>query len=516
MSTRTDGYVEGVDYVHGYFKELNPLHMRLAFLGAGRAAPRVETACELGCGYGVSLGIHAAASQTQWFGNDFNPTHIAFARGLSGAAGADLALYTDSFADFANRTDLPDFDFIGLHGVWSWISDETRTAIVDFLRRRLKVGGVLYVSYNALPGWAAFAPIRHLMTEHARFSGNSGTGIVDRIDGALAFTDRLLSANPDYAKTNPKIVERFGELQKENRRYLAHEYFNRDWHPMHFAAMGPWLAPADLTYACSATYGDDIDAITLNPAEKALLAEIGDPSFRQTVRDFMVNRQFRRDYWIRGATPSSDSGESKNLSDLRVVLVAPKPELSIKIRAALTLTQSGPGDAVLTAVLALLGDRLPRTVAEIAQSLAAKDMPKDRVRDAVMLLASQDLLAAAHAPATTAAIRSRTDRLNAHLIAAAASGGEVRTLASPVTGGGIDVGHADLLFLAARRGGLTEPAQWADEVRRVAGTATVGDKDIAKRVQDFATVDLPALEALQIVQGGYDRRSGGGELESDR
>jgi hypothetical protein len=31
------------------------------------------------------------------------------------------------------------------------------------------------------------------------------------------------------------------------------------------------------------------------------MAEIPDTMFRQTVRDFMVNQQFRKDYWVKGA-----------------------------------------------------------------------------------------------------------------------------------------------------------------------------------------------------------------------
>jgi SAM-dependent methyltransferase len=66
-------------------------------------------------------------------------------------------LFDESFAEFASR-DLPEFDYIGLHGIWSWISDENRAVIVDFIRRKLKVGGVLYISYNTLPGWAPLPP----------------------------------------------------------------------------------------------------------------------------------------------------------------------------------------------------------------------------------------------------------------------------------------------------------------------------------------------------------------------
>ena len=71
---------------------------------------------------------------------------------MATASGAGAQLFDQSFAEFCNRGDLPHFDFIGLHGIWSWISDENRAVIVDFVRRKLAVGGVLYVSYNTQPG----------------------------------------------------------------------------------------------------------------------------------------------------------------------------------------------------------------------------------------------------------------------------------------------------------------------------------------------------------------------------
>ena len=97
------------------------------------------------------------------------------ARQLAVASGADIDLYEDSFEDFARRTDLPPFDHIGLHGVWSWISDRNRTVIVGFIQRKLKPGGVLYVGYNALPGRAAFG---------CSVSGVSGFSRASRIRSA--------------------------------------------------------------------------------------------------------------------------------------------------------------------------------------------------------------------------------------------------------------------------------------------------------------------------------------------
>lgn len=226
--------------------------MNTLFLNKGLVPPQVGAACELGFGQGLSATLHAAGSVTQWFGTDFNPAQAGFAQELAAISGTNACLYDEAFADFANRHDLPQFDYIGLHGIWSWISDENRAVIVEFIRRKLKVGGVLYISYNTLPGWAAFAPMRHLMTEHAEVIGSEGRGIVSRIDDAIEFADKLLATNPLFARANPLVGDRIQKLKEQNRHYLAHEYFNRDWHPMHFATMADWLEPAKVSYACSA------------------------------------------------------------------------------------------------------------------------------------------------------------------------------------------------------------------------------------------------------------------------
>jgi hypothetical protein len=134
MSDWTAGYVADIGYTFGYYTELNPLRVKLAFLNAGLVFPEAGTACELGFGQGLSANMHAAASTCQWHGTDFNPAQAGFAQGLASVAGSGAKLYDDSFAEFVNRTDLPEFDYIGIHGIWSWISDENRSIMVEFIR----------------------------------------------------------------------------------------------------------------------------------------------------------------------------------------------------------------------------------------------------------------------------------------------------------------------------------------------------------------------------------------------
>jgi len=152
MTPWSAGYMADIGYTFGYYTELNPLRVPLAFLNNGLVCPQIHTACELGYGQGLSTNIHAAASSVQWYGTDFNPSQAGFAGEAAAAAGSGAQLYDEAFADFTVRQDLPDFDYIGIHGIWSWISDDNRQVLVDFVRRKLAVGGVLYISYNTLPG----------------------------------------------------------------------------------------------------------------------------------------------------------------------------------------------------------------------------------------------------------------------------------------------------------------------------------------------------------------------------
>lgn len=153
MSSWDEGYVSEIDYTYGYYLELNPHRIKLAFALAGLHPPEVKTAVELGFGQGMSVLLHGAASDISWYGNDFNPAQAAFARSLANEGGLKVDLTDESFAEFCSRDDLPEFDFIGLHGIWSWVNDANRQIIVDFIARKLRIGGVVYLSYNTMPGW---------------------------------------------------------------------------------------------------------------------------------------------------------------------------------------------------------------------------------------------------------------------------------------------------------------------------------------------------------------------------
>ena len=510
MSDWTAGYVADIGYTFGYYQELNPLRVKLAFLNAGLVAPEAGAACELGFGQGMSANIHAAASVSQWHGTDFNPAQAGFAQELAAVSESGARLYDEAFADFAHRADLPDFDYIGIHGIWSWISDENRAVIVDFIRRKLKVGGVLYISYNTQPGWAAFAPMRHLMTEHAEIIGVQGHGIVNRVGGAIEFAEKLLATNPTYARANPLIAERFQKIKDQNRHYLAHEYFNRDWHPMHFATMADWLEPAKVGYACSAHYLDHIDAVNLTDEQQAFLKEIPDAMFRESVRDFMVNQQFRRDYWVKGARKLNLLEQAEGLRAQKVMLISHRPDISLKVAGS--LGEATMGEAIYNPILDLLADHKIRTLGQIEQAVKDRGVVFVQVIQAAMVLVGTGHLAAVQDDAVSAKAKTYTARLNAHLIDKSRGSSELSHLASPVTGGGILVGRFQQLFLLALSQGKKQPSEWAQFVWQLLSgqgqklvkegktleTAEENLAELTAQATAFAKKPLPILKALQI------------------
>jgi hypothetical protein len=506
----TAGYVADIDYTYGYYTELNPLRATFALLRAGLAAPESGTACELGFGQGLSVNLHAAASPTAWYGTDFNPSQAGFARELAALSGGGATLRDDAFADFCRRPELPDFDYIGLHGIWSWISDENRQVIVDFVRTKLKVGGVLYISYNTLPGWSSFAPMRHLMTGHAEVLGAEGHGIVNRINGAIDFAERLLGTNPVFSRANPLVGERLKKMKEHNRHYLAHEYFNRDWHPMHFATMAEWLQPAKVSYACSAHYLDHIDALNLTAEQQAFLNEIPDPMFRETVRDFMVNQQFRRDYWVRGVRRLQPLERVEALRRQRVMLVSHRPDVPLK--ASGVLGEATMATAVYDPLLDLLADHRPKSLEQLEQAVRDKGMNFAQLTEALTILTGAGHLAVVQDEQAIARSRKHTDRLNAALIGKSRGSGDIAYLASPVTGGGIGVTRFQQLFLLALGQGKRQPAEWAAlawEILAGQGQKLIKEgkpletpeenlAELSAQAATFAEKQVPLLKALQI------------------
>ena len=511
MSDWTSGYVADINYTYGYYAELNPLRIDLAFINAGIRPPDVVNACELGFGQGMSTNLHAAASRVNWYGTDFNPNQAAFAQELAGVSQSGAQLFDDAFDEFCQRDDLPEFDFIGLHGIWSWISDENRSVVVDFVRRKLKVGGVLFISYNTQPGWAAMVPMRDLLVEHSETMSAPGAGTLTRVDEAMTFAEKLIEVNPRFCQANPQIKGRIEKMRKDNKNYLAHEYFNRDWEPMGFSKMASWLAPAKMEWATSARYADTLDTIQLSQDQRTLLDSISDSMFRQTVRDFCENRQFRTDYWIKGSRQLSELEKREALDQLRILMVVPRDSVELKIAG-----QMGNFDlpeAIYQPILDILADHRPITLGTLRQQLEGKNISTASLASAITILTVKNVIMPVQQDDDIDNAQPASARINHFLLKKSRSTNEISFLASPVTGGGVNVSLFHQLFLLSILDGGDTPEEMANAAWRVLaaqnkclikdGKSLVGEKDnvaeLTRQAAQFCEQQLPIYQTLKLI-----------------
>ena len=456
----TAGYVTELEYTYGYYRELCPSLLRLACLSNGIALPSTKSLryLELGFGQGLTINIHAAAIDGDFWGTDFNPSQVAHARALAEASGSGAKLFDDAFAEFAARSDLPEFDIIGLHGVWSWISDENSRVIVELIRRKLRAGGIVYLSYNSLPGWAASMPLRHLMKLHADVASEA-SGMVAKLDGAMAFAQQVIDSGALFFRGNPAIAERLKMFSALDRRYLAHEFFNQDWRVVPFSEVARWLEQGKLSFVASAHLLDHIDAVNLTEAGQKLLAGISHPVLRQSVRDYFVNQQFRRDIFAKGYRRLTLLEQNEAIRQQAFVLLVNADDVPMKVTGS--LGEATVQESIYRPIVQALADNgyAPKTVGQVAANPNLSSVPFPQIAQAMLVLTGAGFAHPAQEPSRQA--RARCAAMNRYICERTRSSPEVFFLASPVSASGIPLSMFEQLFLLAAQQGRKTPKDQA-------------------------------------------------------
>ncbi len=334
MTDWTDGYISDIEYGPGFYAEQTPAHLDIVCLLRGIEPPVAKDEafayCELGCGVGqTALVVAAANPQADVWGFDFNPAHIARARLLARQGAVDnIRFEEDSFEQLADgeRADLPLFDYITLHGVWSWVSLENRQHIVRFIDRYLKPGGLVYVSYNAQPGWSNAGPLQRLLRMGAGLSqARSDKRVLQALDLAQAFSEAGAISIPT------EMVERLKKEKTEDAvAYLSHEYLNEHWSPCYHADVAGDMAHAKLNYVGTANLFENFPALSLRPEQLALIADMP-PAIAETARDYFMTRTFRRDVFIRGARAIPPRRLEQRVGEAELQLVVPPHVLTREV-----------------------------------------------------------------------------------------------------------------------------------------------------------------------------------------
>jgi SAM-dependent methyltransferase len=446
VTSWTDGYVSDIQYTAGFYKEMTPAHLGYVCHTLGVRPPDFSkpfTYCELGCGQGLGTSLMAAAyPHGDFYGIDFNPGQVANALALATDAGlTNMHFVEDSFSTMVTNPTLsyPMFDVIALHGIYSWVTAENRHAIIKVIERFLKPGGLVYVSYNSMPGWTSMLPFQRLVREHAKRNPARSD---QQFSKAFEFINKFKDANGIFFAMNPTVGARMDVIAKVNNSYLPHEYLNGAWNPMFVTDVADEMAQAKLSFLGSATIVDNIPVANITKDIEPLYESSTDPLMKELVKDFAVNQSFRRDIYIRGATQMTQGELTETLGKQLFALAMPRENASIKFKTSLGDADGDPN--IYNPILDALATG-PKTYIELNQIKEFSPKEKAGLAQAVGFLNAACIISPySHKESDEYAVSRAFNRLVAKR---ASQGAPYEFLCAPKIGSGIAASTHDLAVL---------------------------------------------------------------------
>jgi SAM-dependent methyltransferase len=257
--------------------------------GLSPAPPAACRVLEVGCGVGGNLLPMAAALPGATFvGIDNAGVPIARARERAGR----LGLGNVSFLELGIEDYEPPaegFDYVIAHGVYSWVPEPVREALLALCARALSSDGVAYISYNALPGGHLRQMLRETLAVH--LSGSEAPG--ERIASARRFLALLVAAGESDDGLVPTLRRAAREVVDRDDAFLFHDVLADVNQPFYFHEFLDRARAHGLQYLSEAQFSEtQVEALpaSLQPA----LQEIGDPLRREQDLDVLKERRFRQ------------------------------------------------------------------------------------------------------------------------------------------------------------------------------------------------------------------------------
>lgn len=284
-------------YTSSAFPATAPEHLRAVAHLFGLDAPPPERArvLELGCAAGGNLIPFAVRHpQAEVVGVDLSPVQIEAGQRAIAAMGLEnLRLLQGNIAEIGDS--LGQFDYIICHGVYSWVPDDVRAAILELMGAQLAPDGVAHVSYNTYPGWKAKEIVRDAMMLHG---GHRDTP-VDRLAYARSMIEFLHEQAPAQSVLAKVMQEHIDIVQGDRGYYVAHEYLElcnapcylRDFVAAANASGLAYLGDSFVGIMFGGNYGDASQAL-INEAQ-------GDQVLLEQMADFLKNRTFRNTLMVR-------------------------------------------------------------------------------------------------------------------------------------------------------------------------------------------------------------------------
>lgn len=283
-------------YESGAFSQtaINNLEARARLMGLQPAPAANAKVLELGCSMGGNIITQALYyPDAEFTGIDLSGRQVAQGNAIIEKMGLenvrleekDILTVDESFGKF---------DYIIVHGIWSWVPDAVKDKIFSICRNNLTEHGIAYISYNVYPGWKRQEQLREIMY----FSGK------DVLEEPLeARTRKGLDALKALAEIleNDKGLGGSGKLpaiQKilnQNTYYVAHEYMEIFNDPIYVNGFIEWANRHRLAYIGDTDlHVSFVSWMAEHTRERILSLAGGDYIAKEFYSDILSDRQFRR------------------------------------------------------------------------------------------------------------------------------------------------------------------------------------------------------------------------------
>jgi len=373
----SDSYHD-IPYDSTPFAETHPDHLHVLgrLFGLQPADPAAAHILELGCASGgniIPMAYHLPGAEI--VGIELSAAQVASAQQLIDRL--SLGNITIRQGDImALDEGLGRFDYIIVHGVYSWVPEAVREKILALCRGLLSEHGIAYVSYNTLPGWRMRGMLRDMLLYHARDAKTPHA----RLDRAYDLFDRLEQATCGLDALSAKYLRsEIAAVRKAHPSYIYHEYLEEINRPFLFSEFAADADRHGLQYLCDVELGTAFPS-TLGAAAEAALEPIEDFIELEQHMDFVRSRNFRRSLLCRREAPLSRDLALEQFEALAfsAQLSPPKkPDLS-RLREQKFTSADGHefevGHPLCKAALIYLNERHPDSIAFAELAEAARQI----------------------------------------------------------------------------------------------------------------------------------------------
>lgn len=282
-----------VPYPNHPFLQSHPDRLATVAILLGMTPPPVDhcRVLELGCAAGGNLlPMAIALPESTFVGVELSGQIAEAQRDAQALDLKNVELRQMNIMDVS--ADLGSFDYIIVHGVFSWVPREVQDKILEICAQQLTPQGVAYVSYNTYPGWHMRQMIRDMMLYHGQRFVNPGDA-VRQARGLLDFLAQSVSANKDNSAYSLLLKQEVETLRNHADAYLFHEHLEPCNEPIYFhhfveRARGKdleFLGESHLNSMVPGNFGPEIEAGLQRLSQDIVQIE--------QFMDFVRNRTFR-------------------------------------------------------------------------------------------------------------------------------------------------------------------------------------------------------------------------------